>query len=114
MIVRESTEGLFASHGKGEMIGDDEARETLSITRGISEKLFDFAFDLARTRKAEGRGPGRVTCVDKANVFRAFAFFRRIFRERGGALSRHRSRSTPMSTRRRCGWSRNRRCSTCW
>ena len=85
VIVRESTEGLFASHGKGEMIGDDEARETLSITRGISEKLFDFAFDLARTRKAEGRGPGRVHCVDKANVFQAFAFFRRIFNERATA-----------------------------
>ncbi|MFX8930096.1 isocitrate/isopropylmalate family dehydrogenase, partial [Acinetobacter baumannii] len=27
-------------------------------------------------------GKGRVTCVDKANVFRAFAFFRKIFDER--------------------------------
>ncbi|RPJ55790.1 MAG: isocitrate/isopropylmalate dehydrogenase family protein, partial [Acidobacteria bacterium] len=37
--------------------------------------------ELARQRKARGR-PGHVTCVDKANVFAAFAFFRKIFEER--------------------------------
>lgn len=82
VIIRESTEGLFASHGKGEVIRDEEARETMVITRGTSEKLFDFAFRLARQRKASGKGPGRVHCVDKANVFQAFAFFRKIFHER--------------------------------
>jgi len=86
VIVRESTEGLFASHGRGEMWGDAEARETLVITRATSEKLFDFAFKLARSRKAAGRGPGLVHCVDKANVFQAFAFFRKIFRERAPAF----------------------------
>ncbi|MEO0750267.1 MAG: isocitrate/isopropylmalate family dehydrogenase [Pseudomonadota bacterium] len=78
VLIRESTEGLFYSQGAGE-VRADEARETLRITRDISEKLFRFAFDLAATRKSTGRGPGRVTCVDKANVFRAFAFFRAIF-----------------------------------
>lgn len=78
VLIRESTEGLFYTQGKGE-VTEDEAYETLRITRDISEKLFRFAFDLAATRKAAGRGPGRVTCVDKANVFRAFAFFRKIF-----------------------------------
>ncbi|MCB1368300.1 MAG: isocitrate/isopropylmalate dehydrogenase family protein, partial [Rhodobacteraceae bacterium] len=78
VLIRESTEGLFHTQGKG-VVTKDEARETLLITRDISEKLFRFAFDLARGRKAAGRGPGRVTCVDKANVFRAFAFFREIF-----------------------------------
>ncbi len=78
VLIRESTEGLFFSQGAGE-VTDDEARETLVITRGTSEKLFRFAFDLAAERKASGRGPGRVTCVDKANVFRAFAFFRALF-----------------------------------
>jgi 3-isopropylmalate dehydrogenase len=80
VLIRESTEGLFHTQGRGE-VTKDEARETLLITRDISEKLFRFAFDLAATRKAAGRGPGRVTCVDKANVFRAFAFFREIFDE---------------------------------
>ncbi|MEM7091156.1 MAG: isocitrate/isopropylmalate family dehydrogenase [Pseudomonadota bacterium] len=78
VLVRESTEGLFYSQGCGE-VSANEARETLLITRDISEKLFRFTFDLATRRKASGRGPGRVTCVDKANVFRAFAFFREIF-----------------------------------
>lgn len=81
VILRESTEGLFYSHGRGEVDGDSEARETLRITRETSENLFDFAFDLARRRQARG-GKGKVTCVDKANVFRAFAFFRKIFDER--------------------------------
>ncbi|MEM9782230.1 MAG: isocitrate/isopropylmalate family dehydrogenase [Pseudomonadota bacterium] len=82
VIVRESTEGLFASHGKGRLEGDAAAEETLRITRTTSEKLFDFAFNLARRRAAAGRGHGLVHCVDKANVFQAFAFFRRIFHER--------------------------------
>ena len=78
VLIRESTEGLFYSQGSGE-VTQDEARETLLITRDISEKLFRFAFNLAGERKAKGHGTGRVTCVDKANVFRAFAFFRDIF-----------------------------------
>jgi 3-isopropylmalate dehydrogenase len=81
IVLRESTEGLFYSHGRGEVIGDTEARETLRITRKTTENLCDVAFKLARRRKANG-GMGRVTCVDKANVFRAFAFFRKIFDER--------------------------------
>lgn len=78
VLIRESTEGLFHTQGTGEVTAD-EARETLLITRDVSEKLFQFAFQLAHDRKATGRGPGRVTCVDKANVFRAFAFFRGLF-----------------------------------
>lgn len=78
VLIRESTEGLFFTQGAGE-VTQDEARETLLITRDVSEKLFRFAFDLARNRRASGRGSGRVTCVDKANVFRAFAFFRSMF-----------------------------------
>jgi 3-isopropylmalate dehydrogenase len=81
VIIRESTEGLFASRGIGHVEDDRIARETLVITRATSERLFDAAFDLARKRKAKGR-PGRVTCVDKANVFVAMAFFRKIFDER--------------------------------
>ena len=78
VLIRESTEGLFYTQGRGE-VERDEARETLRITRAICEPLFKFAFDLAASRKAAGRGPGKVTCVDKANVFRAFAFFREMF-----------------------------------
>ena len=84
VMIRESTEGLFAGRGKTRMHGDDRAEDTMVITRAASERLFDFAFDLARARKAAG-APGKVTCVDKANVFGSFAFFRRIFDERAAA-----------------------------
>lgn len=80
VVVRESTEGLFASMGKG-VVTHDEARETLVITRKTSQRLFDFSFRLAQRRKERG-GKGTLTCVDKANVFKAFAFFRDIFDER--------------------------------
>jgi len=85
IVLRESTEGLFYSHGRGEVIDDQEARETLRITRATSEKLHDFAFRLAARRKQRG-GKGSVTCVDKANVFRSMAFFRKIFDERAAAF----------------------------
>ncbi|WP_109310820.1 isocitrate/isopropylmalate dehydrogenase family protein [Ruegeria sp. AU67] len=78
VLIRESTEGLFFTQGAGE-VTEHEARETLLITREVSEKLFRFTFELAQNRKRTGRGRGRVTCVDKANVFRAFAFFRSMF-----------------------------------
>jgi 3-isopropylmalate dehydrogenase len=80
VVIRESTEGLFASVGKG-VVTHDEARETMVITRKTSERLFDFAFRLAARRKSRG-GKNLVHCVDKANMFRAFAYFREIFDER--------------------------------
>ena len=80
LLIRESTEGLFWSLGRGE-VSETEARETLVITRDVSQKLFAYAFRLAERRRAAGRGRGEVTCVDKANVFRAFAFFRKVFEE---------------------------------
>ncbi|WP_282607038.1 isocitrate/isopropylmalate dehydrogenase family protein [Pelagibius sp. Alg239-R121] len=83
VLVRESTEGLFWSQGCGE-VSHDEARETLVITRKTSQKLFEFTFKLAEQRRKTGRGKGLVTCVDKANVFRAFAFFREIFDAEAG------------------------------
>jgi 3-isopropylmalate dehydrogenase len=81
VLLRESTEGLFAERGATHYEDDRAARDALVITRTASERLFDFAFALARRRKARG-APGRVTCVDKANILGAFAFFRKVFRER--------------------------------
>ncbi|KYG21275.1 3-isopropylmalate dehydrogenase [Bradyrhizobium sp. AT1] len=79
VVIRESTEGLFASMGKG-VVTHEDARETMVITRRTSERLFEFSFRLAERRKARGK-PGMLTCVDKANVFKAFAYFRGIFDE---------------------------------
>jgi len=83
VILRESTEGLFysaAAHGRGQIIDDTEVRDTLRITRATTQKLHHFGFKLAQKRKARGK-PGRLTCVDKANVFASMAFFRKIFDE---------------------------------
>lgn len=84
VIIRECTEGLFytaAVHDRSPKTDPDEARETLRITRSVTERLCDFAFRLAQRRRQLG-GKGMLTCVDKANVFQAFAFFRNIFDER--------------------------------
>jgi len=86
MIVRESTEGMFASRGKGVVIDDREARDTQVITRAVTEKLTEFSCVLARRRRERRGTPGRVTLVDKANVFRSFAFMRQVFHE---AAARH-------------------------
>jgi 3-isopropylmalate dehydrogenase len=42
--------------------------------------LFEFSFRLAKRRKVRGR-PGRLACVDKANAFKAYAYFRKLFDE---------------------------------
>lgn len=83
VILRESTEGLFYSaavHGRSQVIGNEEVRDTLRITRATTEKLHRFGFKLAQKRKARG-GKGILTCVDKANVFTSMAFFRQIYDE---------------------------------
>jgi 3-isopropylmalate dehydrogenase len=79
VLIRESTEGLFESRRSSRREGDAVV-DSMRISRRGSERLFTFAFDLARSRK-EGGHPGRVTCVDKANVIPSTAFFRSIFLE---------------------------------
>lgn len=82
VVVRESTEGLFASRGKGSIVDNREASDTMIITRKGSERVHEFAFALAARRQAKRAGrPGSVTCIDKANVFVSMAFFRQIFDE---------------------------------
>ena len=81
VILRESTEGMFASRGKG-IVTETEARDTMVITRATTERLTDFACRLALRRKAKRGTPGKVTLVDKANVFRSFAFMREVFHKR--------------------------------
>jgi 3-isopropylmalate dehydrogenase len=87
VILRESTEGLLAAIDEGQVIDNEFARDSMIISRKTSTKLFDFAFNLAEKRKAVG-SPGKVTCVDKADVLRSLAFFRQIFQERA-ALNSH-------------------------
>lgn len=79
VILRESTEGMFFSR-ESPTITETEARDTLRITRAVTEQLSEFAFAIARRRRARGR-PGVVTLVDKANVLGSMAFMRKVFHE---------------------------------
>lgn len=82
VILRENTEGLFASFNGGGSIKNEVATDTMVITRKGTSRIARHAFHLARRR--QGRpldGKKLVTCVDKANVFRSLAFFRQIFDE---------------------------------
>ncbi len=80
IIVRENTEGLYASRDRG-LIREQAATDTLLLTRKGCERICRFAFDMA-SRKAKGApedGRRRVTLVEKSNVLRSFYFFREIF-----------------------------------
>lgn len=82
VILREQTEGFFYSRGQADIRGDAEAFDTCRISRAACERLFDYAFALAARRKQRRPGKGRVTCVDKSNVYTSQAFMNRIFWER--------------------------------
>jgi isocitrate/isopropylmalate dehydrogenase len=76
VIVRENTEGLYASRGKG--VGNRWAvADTMMITREGTARVCRRAFELARSR-ARAR---KVTCVDKSNVLRSHVLFREVFTE---------------------------------
>jgi 3-isopropylmalate dehydrogenase len=81
VILRESTEGLFHARGRGVVIEDNEARDTMVITRAVTERLSRFAFRLAERRAQRLHRPQTVTLVDKANVFTSMAFMRKVFEE---------------------------------
>lgn len=82
VVLRENTEGLFASFNGGAVINNEVVSDTMIITRKGSQRIIDFAFKIAQQRN--GRpidGKKMVTCVDKANIFKSLAFFRKIFDE---------------------------------
>ena len=80
LVIRETTEGLFAGrHDKLEP-SDSSVSDRMTITRATCEKLFELAFAQARLRRRQGT-PGHVTLFDKANVLRSNAFMRKIFDE---------------------------------
>lgn len=82
VIVRENSEGLYAARGAGALLREEVAVDTLVQTRKGIERIVRFAFDLARSRNGSPKdGRRRVTCCDKANVLRTYAFFRSVFDE---------------------------------
>ena len=88
VLVRENTEGLFFARNRGYMEGQGDAEaaiDPMKITRAGTARICDFALNLARQRKAQGKA-GHVTSVDKANVFLSMAFWRKVFEERARAF----------------------------
>jgi 3-isopropylmalate dehydrogenase len=81
LVIRETTEGLFAGRHDPIATSDVAVSDRLTITRATSEKLFELAFAQAKRRRATQGTPGHVTLLDKANVLRSNAFLRRIFDE---------------------------------
>ena len=82
VILRENTEGLYASRGAGVRVGDSLAVDNMVITRAGTERIVRYAFEIARQRKgAPADGNSRVTSVDKANILKSMAFFRQIYDE---------------------------------
>src|SRR5262249_7342177 len=51
VILREQTEGLFASQTGGIVLGDQVATDTLVMTRPGIRRICEFAFRLARERR---------------------------------------------------------------
>jgi 3-isopropylmalate dehydrogenase len=82
IIVRENTEGLYAGRGGGNLLLDEIATDTMVISRRGTERIVRYAFEMARSRNGSPLDRRRrVTCVDKANVLRSYAFFRKIYEE---------------------------------
>ena len=84
VVLRECTEGLFytaAVHNRNKIANNNEVEDIMRITRNTTTRLHNFAFKLAEKRKQKGK-LGKVTCVDKANVFKSQALFRKIFNEK--------------------------------
>ena len=80
-IVRENTEGLYAAHRSG-ILRDEMAVDPLVMTKKGVKRVVRKAFELSRNSKGSPYdGKRRVTCVDKSNVLRSFAFFRSKFDE---------------------------------
>ena len=76
VILRENVEGLFASMNAGIELRGQVAVDSMVITRAGTERVVRYAFKLAKERN---KSLMKVTCVDKANVFKSMAFFRDIY-----------------------------------
>ena len=75
LIVRESTEGLFAGRKRQPPADADGVEDVMRVTRRGAKRVIRAAFEQARQRRRH------VTLVDKANVLPSMAFFRRVFDE---------------------------------
>ena len=77
VLVRESTEGLFAGRGTPVDLSDDVVENVLRVSREGCRRVCDLAFRWARRRD----GMKKVSLIDKANVLGTMVYFRHIFDE---------------------------------
>ena len=80
VILRESTEGLFHSRGRGTVDGGRGGGNAPHHPRDHREAL-PLRLPPRRAARRAPRPPRRRHLIDKANVFRAFAFMRAVFDE---------------------------------
>ncbi len=79
VIVRENTEGLYASRGGGTLLRDSVTTDTIVMTREGIERVTRFALELCAQRQGAPRDhKPRLTICDKANILRSYAFFRAV------------------------------------
>jgi len=73
VVVRELTGGIYFSEPRFHT--ENEATDTLSYSRDEIERIVEYAFSLAKSRK------GKLTSVDKANVLESSKLWRKIVNE---------------------------------
>ena len=81
IVVREGTEGLYASQGAGAFVADRVVSDTMITTRAGVERVSRFSFELARRSPPRNGRKAKVTLLDKANILRGWALWRRVFDE---------------------------------
>lgn len=80
LVIRETSEGMFAGLADKHEPSDEEASDRMTITRANCEQLFDVAFSQARTRRKRGT-PGHVTLLHKSNALRSNVLMEKVFDE---------------------------------
>lgn len=80
LVIRETSEGMFAGLSDVHEPSDETASDRMTITRTTCEKLFDVAFSQARERRKRGT-PGHVTLLHKSNALRSNVLMEKVFDE---------------------------------
>lgn len=80
LVIRETSEGMFAGLADKHEPSDETASDRMTITRAGCEKLFDVAFSQARARRKRGT-PGHVTLLHKSNALRSNVLMEKVFDE---------------------------------
>lgn len=80
LVIRETSEGMFAGLADKHEPSNEQASDRMTITRATCEKLFDLAFSQARARRKRGT-PGHVTLLHKSNALRSNVLMEKVFDE---------------------------------